>query len=295
MLLSLLAELVLLVAIIIIPAGILAHGQSGRSKPGRFFRLLAVGTALLLLVVPMAGYPLAVLFLVGLFLHTGVARGWDWRVVTLLGAAPLALAFALLYRTEQMGEALHEQVMQQWETLLLGRGGDPLMDLEEARQQFATLLDGVVLIAPALLLLLAVALALGGLVLGLWWARRRAGVPRIEVPPFPMWDIPNQLWVIPVGGVALLLAGWSPVVAVGWNLIAVAGAAYGVRGLAIAWYGFIVRGTHPIVRVVFLLFLFMLIWLGGVLVALLGFLETWIPFRANLAGAVRGNPDEEGT
>lgn len=252
---------------------------------------IVVVSAALAVVVPPLGVPLLGLVLSGILLHMGDSRRWDWRMAGLAGSVPLIPPLGLAYWLFSHGSS-RALILAQWKTVL---EQNPALyrDPEMFVKSIESMMDLVARLIPALTLLTALFIGLGALGMGVRMMRRRGIEPGVDLAPFAMWDLPVPLlWFLAAGGVAAL-SGYGPAVTVGLNILAVTVTAYSLRGVAVVWYGFEIRETAAWLRGLFLIFVVITLHLGVALTALLGLMETWVPFRANMAKAAGGVPDEE--
>lgn len=295
LLLSLVLELMIAAALFAAPAGLFVQSQLRTGPRARFWLPLAVLGLAAGLLLPPVGVVVLAMVTSGLLLDHGVRRRWDWRAVSFIGGAPyMPLAWSVLApfgRPEVL-----DRWMEQYRTAV----GPMLADLpggagqeEEFFETFRSTLELTGRLAPSLTLLIGLTLGVVALGLGLWWLRRRGAEPGLRFPPFYMWSMPERLsWLAGLSLLAVLTASGALLDAV-YNVLLLLGTLYSIQGMAVAWYGFEVRGTPAWARGLFVIAVIATFLLGMVLLAVLGLLETWVPFRAHMAEAAMRGPREE--
>ncbi len=293
--LSLVLELVLAAALFAAPAALLAHGQLRTGPRARFWLPIAALALAAGLLLPPVGVVVLGLVTSGLLLDHGVRRRWDWRAVGFIGGAPfMPLAWSVLapLGRPEVVDRWMEQYRSAVGPMLAGMPGAGGRE-EEFFETLRSMLELTGRLAPSITLLLGLTLGVVALSLGLWWLMRKGAAPGVRVPEFYMWSLPA--WVSWVTGLALLaaLTASGPLLDAAYNVLLVLGTLYSIQGMAVAWYGFEVRGTPGWARGLFILAVLVTYFVGMVMLAVLGLLETWVPFRAHMAEAAAGGPDEE--
>ncbi|MFO7768441.1 MAG: DUF2232 domain-containing protein [bacterium] len=293
--LSLVLELLIAAAFFAVPAALFAQSRLRSGPRARFWLpLAAVGLAAGLLLPPVGVVVLAMITS-GLLLDYGVRRRWDWRAVSLIGGAPIMpLAWSVLAPLDrpEVLDLWVERYRASMDGMMSGFPGDA----GQEEQFFETLRSTLELtgrLAPSLTLLTGLTLGVVALGLGLWWLRRRGEDPGLRFPAFCMWNMPEQLsWLAGAAFLAALTAP-GPLLEAAYNVLLLLAILYSIQGLAVAWYGFEVRGTPGWARGLFVAAVIVTHLLGMAMLAVLGLLETWVPFRAHMAEAAMGGPDEE--
>lgn len=279
-----------------VPAGLLA--MAGRRPEGAAERYLPPLTAagLVGLVETSTGLFALVLVLTGILLDAMVRRGSHWQLSALVACLPTAAVLSMPLMVLDR-EELRDQLLGAMEPTfrtLSGMGFDEVA----LRDQYAGVFDTAIRLLPGAFLMAALGTAVLALALGLWWLHRQGLVEGVEIPSLTMWIFPDGLRWLTLAGVALAVAavplGWPIAVeTVGLNILVAAVTVWSVQGLSIVWYGFVVRDTATGWRVVFLVLTLFTAWLGLLLLALLGFVERWIPFRSLMAEGTQAREEEE--
>jgi hypothetical protein len=282
--------LVVVPALLLVLAGEREEERSERWLPP----LIAAG--LMGSVALSSGLFALVMVLTGIVLDEAVRRGLEWRLTTLVAALPvtavLMLPLVMLDREELRG-----QLLEAMEPTIRSLGG---MGFDQAvlRQEYTGVFDTALRLMPSLFLLAALGVAAVALGSGLWWLHRKGRAMAFTLPPLSMWVFPDALrWLTGLGLVGAVAA--HPlhlpvgVETTGLNLLVAAGTLWSVQGFGIVWYGFIVRNTPAVVKGLFVFLIIISTWMGLTLLALLGLMERWIPFRTLIAEGIQAREEEE--
>lgn len=279
-----------------VPAVLLA--LAGRRPEGPAERYLPPLTTVGLvgLVETSAGLLTLVLVLTAIVLDLAVRRRLHWQAAAVVAGLPtaalLSLPLVVLDR-----EVLRDQLLGAMEPTFRSLSG---MGFDEAvlRDQYAGIFETALRLMPGAFLVAALGTAVLALALGLWWLHRWGTAGGMTVPPLTMWVFPDGLrWFTLAGLVPALAAvplGWPvSIESIGLNILVAAATLWSVQGLGIVWYGFVVRDTATGWRVAFLVLTLITAWLGLLLLALLGFVERWMPFRSLMAEGTQAREEEE--
>jgi uncharacterized protein YybS (DUF2232 family) len=295
---ALLAMVPLINSLILVAVPALLLALAGEREEGRSERWLPplIAAGLVGSVDLSGGLVALVMAATAIVLDETVRRGLEWRRTIVAAALPTAavLAFPLVVLDRQV---LRDQLLGVVEPTFRSLSG---MGYDEAalRAEFTGFFDTALRLLPSLFVLTALGVAALALGIGLWWLHRRGRAGAFVLPPVSMWVFPDGLrWLTGLGLAGALAA--HPLnlpVAVettGLNLLVAAGTVWSVQGFSIVWYGFIVRNTSAILKALFIFLIIISTWLGLAVLALLGVVERWIPFRALMAEGSRANEENE--
>jgi hypothetical protein len=292
-----LAALPLVNSLVLVAVPALLLALAGEREEGRSERWLPplIAAGLIGSVALSSGLFALVLALTGIVLDEAVRRGLEWRLTTLAAALPAA-AVLMLPLVVLDHQVLREQLLEAMEPTFRSLGG---MGFDQAvlRQEYTGFFDTAMRLMPSLFLLAALGVAALALGFGLWQLHRKGRAMAIVLPPLSMWVFPDALRILTGLGLAAALAahplhlpGW--VETTGLNLLVAAGTLWSVQGFGIVWYGFIVRNTPVALKALFVFLVIISTWWGLALLALLGLVERWIPFRTLMAEGNRAREEE---
>lgn len=278
-----------LVGQIVVPAALLVQLWNRQEEPAQRYLPMVAAAALVSVLAPPFGIFAAAAALSGILLDQGVRGGWDWRTVASAAAVPLFLVIAISLLSA--GSDAVRQRLDEFMRPFMSTSGTMGTNPEQFKEVFEWLLDVYVRVLPGLILTAALFYSVFALLAGTWWLRRQGASPAVEVPQLAMWALPDVLaWPTAAG---LALAVWSQglIQTIGLNLVVVLAVLYSIQGLAIVWYGFIVRAIPGWARALVIVAMF--IFPPAIIpVVIVGILETWVPFRSLMAAGA-GNGDEE--
>ena len=276
-----------------IPAILLVLFQERQEPPlQRWFPAIAT-VALIGMVDRLGGLMVLTIVLIAILQDREVRRKQNWGLVGFAGSIPLLLLSSMsLLVVFRYQDEIEEHVISFYSQILeqMSQSG---FDTGQMQELLPGMVHSAVQMIPAGLALLGLFVGFGALICGMWWLGKRGLVATIEIPQFTVWVLPEKLvWPVIVG-LALLVAGPGGWKVAGLNLLVVLTMLYSVQGIAIMFYGFEIRGTPGWARVLFIIVLTVMHVIGAAMMAILGLLETWIPFRSLMAKAAEEGKEED--